>query len=361
MSKICNIFKNLSPYFYQIDKKTNEIIKITDETMNDENYELTHDFVNIYDELSSIMIIDLQKQINIDLKQKFFDIDSSYGNTKNYKKFFKKYKTILYALLSIDPFKSDEIIKWNIICANNSDTTAMLYLIKYFYHVDKDEMKKYLEMMCNMIDTSENENYHLLILAGSCMMVTKNIDIEGKTYFSKLLNDDSKKCYYISLNCLNNFKSQFQNYNDETLIRYIINRYYSTYNKARQTEIINDNNFQKLKEMLISDMKNDELLLKTRKNQYSLLDIEKNQNNSQELKNIFKKYENNNDGNNECIICKNHENNMINLQCSNNSNTYNHIYCINCFCQWYKNNKHECCMCRTVFDFNNALLLTNDN
>jgi hypothetical protein len=55
-----------------------------------------------------------------------------------------------------------------------------------------------------------------------------------------------------------------------------------------------------------------------------------------------------------CVICKQEEEKyIVNLKCNINSKEYDHYYCLNCFCNWYRNNEKKCLCCFCDFDLKN--------
>jgi hypothetical protein len=71
----------------------------------------------------------------------------------------------------------------------------------------------------------------------------------------------------------------------------------------------------------------------------------------------FVKCEISNNNNKMCIICKlEDEKYVINLKCNLNSKEYEHYYCINCFCNWYRSNNKNCLYCFCEFDLENISL-----
>ena len=92
--------------------------------------------------------------------------------------------------------------------------------------------------------------------------------------------------------------------------------------------------------------------------QYSKFEIKtifdlllENKNNIEQLKkymNNIEKY------NKDCLICRNNENTVINLRCCDK---YDHCYCVECFCEWYKNNGNFCVACMTQFDLKDEYIV----
>ncbi len=73
---------------------------------------------------------------------------------------------------------------------------------------------------------------------------------------------------------------------------------------------------------------------------------------------LFFKCEESQIKNKMCTICKfENEKYIINLKCNINSKQYDHYYCINCFCNWYRNNDKKCLCCFCDFDLDNIVLL----
>lgn len=57
-----------------------------------------------------------------------------------------------------------------------------------------------------------------------------------------------------------------------------------------------------------------------------------------------------------CIICKQEEEKyIVNLKCNINpkNKKYDHYYCLDCFCNWYRNNEKKCLCCFCDFDLKN--------
>jgi hypothetical protein len=59
-----------------------------------------------------------------------------------------------------------------------------------------------------------------------------------------------------------------------------------------------------------------------------------------------------NNADNKCIICLDNKKHMLNLSCGDGKQ-FDHMYCISCFCEWYKNHDKECCQCKQEINFDN--------
>jgi len=83
---------------------------------------------------------------------------------------------------------------------------------------------------------------------------------------------------------------------------------------------------------------------------YHILD---NINNFEYVKIFFNKVEHNNI-NDDCYICMNHKENMVGIPCLKG----NHYLCLECYCEWYKNNYVNCVVCNIYFEHKDVTLLS---
>jgi hypothetical protein len=57
-----------------------------------------------------------------------------------------------------------------------------------------------------------------------------------------------------------------------------------------------------------------------------------------------------------CLICKESNDKLVNLNCELNGQHYDHCVCCECAAKWYKNNKCTCIICQKDIDADNIFL-----
>lgn len=113
-----------------------------------------------------------------------------------------------------------------------------------------------------------------------------------------------------------------------------------------------NNRFDMAKFALEAAKKLDSTLYKKYKYIQTISDMKEND--AKKLKPHFEHAKNTKD--NECLICRSVDGNILNLQCEVNAKKYDHTYCTKCFYEWYKDKPSpKCCVCSKEIDFDKIL------
>jgi hypothetical protein len=90
--------------------------------------------------------------------------------------------------------------------------------------------------------------------------------------------------------------------------------------------------------------------------------ISKYKNNVDVLQKLFELQELDKESDHSCGICLQNDINLLNFKCHVNSKYFDHLYCFDCFEDWFqKNQYYKCCLCQSSINFGKVVVYTQKN